>query len=50
VTNSPGQSVVIQASTNLISWIPIYTNIVPFTFTNFDSTNYPARFYRAVGP
>jgi uncharacterized repeat protein (TIGR01451 family) len=44
VTNSPGQSVVIQASTNLISWIPIYTNTVPFTFTNFDSTNYPARF------
>ena len=51
VTNAPGQSVIIQASTNLVSWIPVYTNTEPFTFTNFDSTNYPFRFYRAVtGP
>ena len=51
ITNSPGQSVIIQASTNLLSWIPILTNTEPFTFTNFDSTNFPQRFYRAVtGP
>jgi uncharacterized repeat protein (TIGR01451 family) len=51
VTNSPGQSVIIQASTNLVSWISVYTNTEPFTFTNFDSTNFPFRFYRAVtGP
>ena len=48
VTNSPGQTVVIQASTNLISWVPVFTNVEPFTFTNFDSTNYLMRFYRAV--
>lgn len=48
VTNDIGASVVIQASTNLFSWIPIYTNYAPFTFTNFDSTNYSQRFYRAV--
>jgi|SRR5665213_1883559 len=39
---------IIQASTNLVSWIPIYTNTPFFTFTNFDSTNFPMRFYRAV--
>ncbi len=48
ITNSPGQSVIIQASTNLLSWVSILTNTEPFTFTNFDSTNFPQRFYRAV--
>lgn len=41
-------SVIIQASTNLVSWINVYTNTPPFVFTNFDSTTYPFRFYRAV--
>jgi uncharacterized repeat protein (TIGR01451 family) len=51
VAGSSGQSVVIQASTNLVNWIPIATNVVPFNFTNLDSTNYPQRFYRAlIGP
>jgi uncharacterized repeat protein (TIGR01451 family) len=51
ITNAPGQSVIIQASTNLLSWIPILTNTEPFTFTNFDATNFAHRFYRAVtGP
>jgi uncharacterized repeat protein (TIGR01451 family) len=50
VTNDIGASIVIEAKTNLISgnWIPLVTNQSPFTFTNFDSTNYPVRFYRAV--
>jgi len=44
-------STVIQASTNLVNWIPVYTNIPPFTFTNDDTTSYQLRFYRAVvGP
>ncbi len=46
VTGSPGQTVVIEASTNLVNWVPVYTNIVPFTYTNTDSANYPLRFYR----
>ena len=53
VTGTSGQSAIIQASTNLTSglWLPVYTNIIPFTFTNFDSTNYQKRFYRTlVGP
>jgi len=39
---------IIQASTNLVTWIPIYTNTPFFTFTNFDPANFPMRFYRAV--
>jgi subtilase family serine protease len=50
VTNSPGQTVVVQESTNLVSWIPILTNTIPFT-NSFATTNFPAMFYRAVvGP
>ena len=48
VTNDAGSSVVIQASTNLVTWLPVATNVAPFTFTNFDSTNFQQRFYRAV--
>jgi uncharacterized protein (TIGR03790 family) len=43
---------VIQASTNLMNWQPILTNNVPgwLNFTDFDSTNYPMRFYRMSWP
>jgi uncharacterized repeat protein (TIGR01451 family) len=44
-------SVIVQASTNLTSWTDIYTGAPPFVYTNYDVTNYPMRFYRAlVGP
>ena len=48
VSNDAGATIVIQASTNLVSWLPVYTNVAPFTFTNFDTTNYQLRFYRAL--
>ena len=51
LSGAPGSSVIIQASTNLLNWVPIYTNVSPFSFTDSNSTNYPYRFYRAVtGP
>ena len=51
VVNDGGATITIQASTNLVNWVPVYTNLAPFTFTNFDTTNYQKRFYRAVvGP
>jgi uncharacterized repeat protein (TIGR01451 family) len=51
LSGAPGSSVIIQASTNLVNWVPIYTNVSPFSFTDSNSTNYPYRFYRAVtGP
>lgn len=43
---------VIQASTNLVDWLSIFTNAVPglLDFIDYDSTNYPARFYRMTWP
>lgn len=51
ITGTPGASYIIQSSTNLLNWIPVYTNLSPFTFTDYSASNYPSRFYRAVsGP
>lgn len=51
VNGSSGQ-VVVQASTNLINWVPVFTNptpyTVPFSFTDPSASNYQDRFYRAV--
>jgi hypothetical protein len=44
------QTVVVEASTNLPDWQPIWTNILSETntiFTDLQRTNYPVRFYRA---
>jgi hypothetical protein len=46
-----GQAVVIEASTNLINWIPLQTNLTTsigqFLFADAGSGRYPRRFYRA---
>jgi len=39
---------VIEASTNLINWVPVFTNNPPFIFTDLINSPYPDRFYRAV--
>jgi uncharacterized repeat protein (TIGR01451 family) len=50
VAGLSGQSGVIQESTNLVNWIPILTNTLPFT-NSFATTNFPVLFYRVVvGP
>ncbi len=44
---------VILASTNLMNWQPIFTNNAPpglLDFTDYDSINYPVRFYRMSWP
>ncbi len=48
VSGITGANYVVEASTNLINWVAIYTNQT--TFTNIDNTvtNYPYRFYRAL--
>jgi uncharacterized repeat protein (TIGR01451 family) len=48
VSGNPGASTLIQASTNLVNWVNLYTNVSPFTYTSLDATNFPQRFYRAV--
>ncbi len=43
---------VVQASTNLLDWLPIFTNAAPglLNFIDYGATNYPARFYRMTWP
>jgi uncharacterized repeat protein (TIGR01451 family) len=49
VTNAAGATpAIIEASTNLIGWLPIHTNTTPFSFTDNDATNYLYRFYRTL--
>jgi len=46
VTSGANQTNVLQSSTNLVTWIPIFTNVGPFTFTNAIDPLHPSRFYR----
>jgi hypothetical protein len=49
--NGPsGQTNIIQASTNLVNWISIYTNIGSSPFIDPNATNYHYRFYRVETP
>jgi hypothetical protein len=46
-----GYVCVVEASTNLVDWIPIFTNSTlssSVVFTDITATNVPSRFYRAV--
>jgi hypothetical protein len=48
ISGVPGFNYAIEASTNLVDWMPLATNISPFTFVDGDATNFPARYYRSV--
>ena len=51
VIGPSGSNVVIQASTDLQTWIPLQTNLLgsgPLYFSDPQWTNYPERFYRAA--
>ncbi|HRT55944.1 MAG TPA: DNRLRE domain-containing protein, partial [Candidatus Paceibacterota bacterium] len=54
VSGDAGPDYTIQVSTNLLQWTPLLTTnplTVPFTIADPISTNWPARFYRALlGP
>jgi len=55
IDGQPGQEYIVEASTNLFNWVPVYTNpppfVSPFTFIDSGASNYPDRFYRVVpGP
>jgi hypothetical protein len=41
----------LQASSDLVSWDSISTNVAPanvFSFIDSNSTNFPVRFYRVI--
>jgi sugar lactone lactonase YvrE len=53
-TATPGASIAVDASTNLVNWTPLCTNFVNGSgvcyFSDPDSTNFPWRFYRVRVP
>jgi len=48
VAGVPGYKYVVQASTNLVNWVPMQTNTAPFTFVDANAGNFRQRFYRSV--
>jgi uncharacterized repeat protein (TIGR01451 family) len=52
ITDTSQEPYVVQASTNLVNWVPIYTNPAPAaaitSFMDSATTNYPYRFYRVL--
>ena len=51
LTGMPGRSYILQASTNLINWVSLSTNVPPATIMNLVDPapqNFSSRFYRAV--
>lgn len=48
VKGIPGYIYVIQASTDLVNWISLETNLTPLLFTDTNLGRYGRRFYRAV--
>jgi len=50
VAGMPGCQYVIQASIDMVNWIPVYTNTAPFTFVDTDAGQFSQRFYRSVTP
>jgi hypothetical protein len=54
ITGAAGQMFVVQASTDLANWLPIWTNTIngasPAAFSDPQAGGYPYRFYRAVSP
>jgi len=48
VTGVTGYKYVVQASTNLINWVPMQTNTAPFTFVDTNAGKFRQRYYRTV--
>ena len=50
---APGQAYVLQASSNLVNWVPLSTNVAVtnlFQLVDPGAGNYPRRFYRVLKP
>jgi hypothetical protein len=48
VVEVPGLRYAIQQSSNLVDWLPVLTNIAPFSVVDTNTPLAPRRFYRAV--
>jgi autotransporter-associated beta strand protein len=48
VTGVPGFKYSVWASTNLMDWNPLETNLSPFIFADTNLSGFPSRYYRAL--
>jgi hypothetical protein len=48
ITGSNGSEYIVQASANMVDWIPVQTNTAPFIFTDTHAGEFSQRFYRSV--
>ncbi|HTY86161.1 MAG TPA: Ig-like domain-containing protein [Candidatus Acidoferrum sp.] len=48
VSGASGYRYVVEASTDLVNWVPVATNTAPFTFADPQTASFAQRFYRAV--
>ena len=48
IVGVPGFKYAVQATTNLIDWLPLVTNTSPFSFTDTNLSGIPQQFYRTV--
>lgn len=46
VNGATGTQQVVEASTDLVNWVPVATNAAPFVFSDPDSGHFSQRFYR----
>jgi len=51
LSGAPNMTYILEASTNLVDWVPISTNVPgssPFFLTDPNAASFPTRFYRAL--
>jgi hypothetical protein len=48
VSGSSGQEYIVEASTNLVNWVPVWTNTAPCTYIDVNAGQFNQRFYRSV--
>jgi hypothetical protein len=48
ISGVSGCQYVVQASTNMVNWVPLQTNTAPFTFVDTNASKFGRRFYRSV--
>jgi hypothetical protein len=47
ISGTAGSVYIVEASADLVNWVPVQTNAAPFVFTETNS-DLPQQFYRAV--
>jgi hypothetical protein len=48
VTGAANSQYVVQASTDLVHWVALQTNVAPFNFVDSNTTQFPHRYYRTA--